>query len=210
MLFLPDRVQRTAGNSGAQKVKGAKRFRSADAVRGHPVFALIGHQGVMGLQAKVAVHQGGVEAEILQTRLQSGDIVAVHRRPELVGECAGAQPVGRLSQRPVGRFADEAVDQQTPTLLEGAHRMIEFGVEAVECHVPAGRHIFVGVFQQPECGQRSPNLHHCAASVPATQHVGGYGVRSGVGIAGAAAGTPHGMHCRRKNDRQGNRQHYPW
>ena len=81
------------------------------------------------MQPEVAVDQAGVEAEVLQPRLQRGDVVAVHRRAELVAEGARPEPVGRLFQRAVGRFAHDAVDEQAPMLLERADRVVEFGVE---------------------------------------------------------------------------------
>ncbi len=94
-----------------------------------PVLTLVGHQRVVGLQAEVPVDQAGVEPEILQPGLQGGDVVAVHRGAELMVQRAGAEPVGRLLQRAVGRLADDAVDQQPAVLLEGAHRVVEVVVE---------------------------------------------------------------------------------
>ena len=83
-LLLADGVDGAAGDPGAEKVQGAQRLRSADAVGVQAVLPLIGHQRVVGLQPEVAVDQAGVEAEVLQPRLQGGDVVAVHRRAELV------------------------------------------------------------------------------------------------------------------------------
>ena len=83
-LLLADGVQRSAGDPGTQKVQGAQRFRAADPVGGHAVLALVGHQRVVGLQTEVAVHQRGVEPQVLKPGLQGGHVVAVHRSAELV------------------------------------------------------------------------------------------------------------------------------
>ena len=83
-LLLADGVRRAAGDPGTEKVQGAQRLRAADAVRVQAVLPLIGHQPVVGLQPEVAVDQAGVEAEVLQPGLQRRDVVAVHRRAELV------------------------------------------------------------------------------------------------------------------------------
>ena len=103
----------------------------------------------MGLQAEVPVDQAGVETEVLQPRLQCGDVVAVERGTELVIQRARAEPVRGLLQRAVGGLADNAVHQQPAMLLEGAHRLVELGVEDLERHVPAGGQVFVGIVQQP-------------------------------------------------------------
>ena len=131
-LLLADRVNRATRDPGTQKVQGAQRFWAADAVGRHSVLALIRHQRVVGLQPEVAVDQPGVEAEVLQPRLQRGDVVAVHRRAELVTEGARPEPVGRFLQRAIRRLADDAVDEQAPVLLERAHGLVEFEVEIVE------------------------------------------------------------------------------
>jgi hypothetical protein len=85
-----------------------------------------------------------------------------------MSECACSQSVGRLAQRAVGCFADEAVDSQTTTLLKGTHRMVEFDVEAIESDVSAGRHVVVGTSQQPESGECGADLDNCAATISVT------------------------------------------
>ena len=91
----------------------------------------------------------GVEAEVLQPGLQRRDVVTVERGAELVIQRARAEPVGGLLQRAVGGLADNAVDQQSAMLLEGTHRLVEFVVEQLERHMPAGGQVFVGIVQQP-------------------------------------------------------------
>ena len=81
------------------------------------------------MQAEVSVHQARVEAEVLQPRLQGGDVVSVHRRTELVTEDARPEPVGGLFQRPVCRFADDPVDEQTTVLLKRPDGLVEFSVK---------------------------------------------------------------------------------
>ena len=103
----------------------------------------------MGLQPEVPVDQAGVETEVLEAGLQCGDVVAVKGGAELVIQRARTEPVRGLLQRAVGGLADDAVDQQSAVLLEGTHRLVEFGVEQLESHVPAGSQIFVGIVQQP-------------------------------------------------------------
>ena len=132
----------------------------------------------MGLQAEISVDQAGVETEILQPGLQRGDVVAVHRRTELVIQGAGAQPVGRFSQRAVGGFADDAVDQQPAVLLKRPHRVVELVVEHVERDVSSGAEICVRAVQMPERGQRSPDLGDRRTTVTAAQRVAGAAVRS--------------------------------
>ena len=95
-LLFADRVRRAAGHPRTQKVQGAQRFWAADAVGVQAVLALVGHQRVVGLQPEVPVDQAGVEAEILQPGLQGGDVVAVHRRAELMIERAGARAGRKL------------------------------------------------------------------------------------------------------------------
>ena len=107
----------------------------------------------MGVQAEVPVDQTGVEAEVLQPGLKRRDVVAEHRRAELVVECAGAEAVRSLFQRTVGRLADDAVDQQPAVLLEGAHRVVEFVVERIERDVPTGGEVGVRVVDH---AQRTP------------------------------------------------------
>ena len=168
-LLLADRVRRAAGDPRTEKVQGAQRFRAADAVRVQPVLTLVGHQRVVGVQPEVAVDQAGVEPEILQPGLQGGDVVAVHRRAELMVQRAGAEPVRRLLQRTVGRLADDAVDQQPAVLLEGAHRMVEIVVEHVHRDVLAGGQVLVGVVDHAQRRQRSPDLGDRTPAVTATQ-----------------------------------------
>ena len=76
-----------------------------------PELTLVGHQCVVGVQPEVSVDQAGVEPEILQPCLQGGDVVAVHRRAELMVQRAGAEPIRRLLQRAVRGLADDPVDQ---------------------------------------------------------------------------------------------------
>ena len=130
-LLFADGVWRAAGDPGTQKVQGAQRFWAADAVGIQAVLALVGHQRVVRLQAEVAVDQSGVEAEVLQPGLQRRDVVAVHRRTELVIERARTQAVRSFFQRTVSRLADDAVDQQAAVLLERAHGVVEVVVEHI-------------------------------------------------------------------------------
>ena len=123
----------------------------------------------MGLQTEVAVDQVGVEAEILQPRLQRRDVVAVHRCAELMIQRARAEAVGRLLQRAVGRLADDAVDQQPAVLLERAHRMVELVVEHVERDVLAGGQVVVGIVDHAQRRQRGPDLGDRTSAVTATQ-----------------------------------------
>ncbi len=125
-FLLADGLGGAAGDPGAQKVQRPQCLRSADAVGRHAVLPLIRHQRVVGEQPEVAVYQAGVEAEVLEPGLQGGDVVAVHRRAELVTEDAGAEAIGRLFECAIGRLTDDAVDEQAAMLLEGADRLVEF------------------------------------------------------------------------------------
>ena len=93
----------------------------------------------MCLQTEVTVHQGGIEAEVLEPGLQSGDIIAVHRGTELVGQRARAKVIGRLFECAVGGFPDKPVNQKAAALLESPHGMVKIGIEVIEGHLPAGR-----------------------------------------------------------------------
>lgn len=62
-------------------------------------------------------------------------------------ERAGAQPVGGFLQGPVGGIADNAVDEQPAVLLEGAHRVVELGVEQLGRDMPARGQVVVGAVQ---------------------------------------------------------------
>jgi hypothetical protein len=177
-FLLADRVQGTARNPRTEKVQGAQRFRAANTVGVQARLALVRHQPVVGLQAEVAVDQAGVETEVLQPRLQRGDVVAVHRRTELVIQCAGAEPVRGFFERAVGRLADDAVHQQAAMLLKRPHRVVELLVEDVDRDVPAGTEIRVGAIQVPKRGQRGPNLGDRCTTVTATQRVTSAAVRS--------------------------------
>ena len=117
----------------------------------------------MGHQPEMSVHQPGVEAEVLEPRLQSGDVVAVHRRPELVAEDARSEPVGGLFQRAIRRFAHDAVDEQAPMLLERADGLVELEVEIVGGDVPARAQVLVRVrppapAPRARSGSRQPHL----------------------------------------------------
>ena len=127
----------------------------------------------MGLQTEVAVHQGGVEPEVLKPGLQGRDVVAVHRRAELVRQRARAQPVGRFPQRAVGRLPDDPVDDQSAALLKGPHRVVEFVVEEVQCHLLAGGEVLVGVLQQSQSAKRGPDLDDRTAAVTPAQGIAG-------------------------------------
>ena len=123
----------------------------------------------MGQQPEVAVHQAGVEAEVLEPGLQGGDVVAVHRRAELVTEDAGAEAVGRLFECAIGRLTDDAVDEQAAMLLEGADRLVEFEVEVVERDVPTRAQVRVGAVDQPQGRECGPDLGYRTPAVTSTQ-----------------------------------------
>src|ERR1700722_12582999 len=167
-FLFTDRMQRATGYPGTEKVQGAQRFRAADAVGVEPVLTLVRHQPVVGLQAGVSVDQPGVKAEILQSVLQRGDVVTVHRGTELMVQRAGAESVGRLFQCPVSGFANDAVHQQPPMLLKRPHRVVELLVEDVERDMLSGGELLVGV-EVPQRGERSPNLGDRCAAVPPAQ-----------------------------------------
>ena len=123
----------------------------------------------MGLQAEVAVDEPGVEAEILQPGLQCRDVVAVHRRTELMMERAGAQSVRSFFQRTESRLTDDAVDQQSAVLLEGAHRVVEFAVEHIHGDMLAGGQVVVRAIDQSQRRQCRPDLGDRTPAVTATQ-----------------------------------------
>ena len=107
-------------------------------------------------KTEVSVDQAGVETEILQPGLQRGDVVAVHRRTELMMQGARTQPVGRFAQRPVGGFADDAVDEQPAMLLKRPYRVVELVVEYVQRDVLSGAQIRIRAVQMAQRGQRQP------------------------------------------------------
>ncbi len=123
----------------------------------------------MRLQAEVAVDETGVEAEILQPGLQRRDVVAVHRRTELVIERACTQPVRSFFQRTESRLTDDAVDQQSAVLLKRAHGMVEFAVEDINGDVLTGGQIVVKAVDQPQRRQCRPDLGDRTPAVTATQ-----------------------------------------
>jgi hypothetical protein len=123
----------------------------------------------VGLQAEVSVDQAGVETEILQPGLQCGDVVAIHRRTELMMQGARTQPIRSFPQRPVGGFADDAVDKQPAVLLKRPHRVVELVVEYVERNVPSSAWIRIHAIQMPQRGQRSPNVGDRGVTVTTAQ-----------------------------------------
>ena len=137
-LLFADGVRRAAGNPRTQKVQGAQRFRTTDPVGIKSVLPLVRHQCIVRLQTEVAVNQPGVEAEVLQPGLQRRDVVAVHRRTELMVERARPQPVRSFFQRTESRLADDAVDQQSAVLLERSHGTVEIVVEHIHGDVLTG------------------------------------------------------------------------
>ena len=159
-------------------MKGAQRFWAADTVGGKAVLALVRHQCVVGLQSEVSVDQAGVEAQILQPRLQRGHVVAEQGSTELVIQRARTEPVRGLLERPVGGLADDAVHQQATMLLKGTDRLVEFGVEEFEGHVPASVEVVLGAIQQAQRDQRRPDLGHSSAVVPTTQRVAVFAART--------------------------------
>src|SRR6478735_1585163 len=106
----------------------------------------------------MAVDKPGVEPEILQPGLQCRDVVAVHRRTELVIECARAQAVRSFFERTESRLADDAVDQQSAVLLERADSVVEFVVKHLQGDVPTGGQVVVGVVDHPQRRQCRPDL----------------------------------------------------
>ena len=123
----------------------------------------------MRLQPEVAVNQHGVEAEILQPGLERGDIVAVHRCTELMVQRACAEAVRSFFERTISRFADDAVDEQSTVLLEGAHRMVEIVVERIKRDVFTGGQVRIGAIHQPQRRQCCPDLGDRTPAVTATQ-----------------------------------------
>ena len=123
----------------------------------------------MRLQSEVAVDQAGVETEVLQPGLQRRDVVAVHRRAELVVERACTKAVRSFFQRTVSRLADDAVDEQSAVLLERAHGMVEVVVEHIQSDVLTGGQVRVRAVDQPQRRQRRPDLGDRTPAVTATQ-----------------------------------------
>ena len=132
----------------------------------------------MGLQAEISVDQAGVETEILQPGLQRGDVVAVHRRTELMMQGARTQPVGRFPQRPAGGFADDAIDEQPAVLLKRSYRVVELLVEYVKRDVPPGAQIRIRAIQMAQRGQRSPDVGDRGVTVTTAQRFADAAMRS--------------------------------
>ncbi|GAB1814770.1 hypothetical protein MUNTM_38100 [Mycobacterium sp. MUNTM1] len=63
-------------------------------------------------------------------------------------------------------------------LLEGANRLVKFGIEKFEGHVPPGIEIVLGAIQQAQCGQRCPDLGHSSAAVTTAQRVAVFAART--------------------------------
>ena len=84
-------VTRVPSSSSERRVAGPQMPSAA-----MPDLALERAERVVGLRAEVAVDPAGVEAEILQSRLQRCDVVAVQRRGQLVDQRTGAEAVRRL------------------------------------------------------------------------------------------------------------------
>ena len=123
----------------------------------------------MRLQSEVTVHQAGVETEVLQPCLQRRDIVAVHRRAELMVESACTKAIRSLFQRTVSRFTDDAVDEQSPVLLESAHGMVEVVVEHIHSDVLTSGQVRIRAVDQPQRRQGGPDLGDRTPAVTATQ-----------------------------------------
>lgn len=79
--------------------------------------------------AEIPVDPIHVEPEILQTGLQRRHIVPVQGRGQLIDQGAGTETVRRFFQRPIRCGTDDAVDEQTTLLLEGAHSTVELVIE---------------------------------------------------------------------------------
>ena len=122
-----------------------------------------------------------------------------------MGERARTQSVGSLPQCAVGRLSDDAVHQQTTMLLEGTYRVVEFVIEHIQCDVPAGVQIGVGVVVETQRRERFPDLGDRAAAVAVTQtrHTGPSRLVSG--------GLPKltSQHCLRFRPHTGKRQANP-
>ncbi len=132
LLLLADRVRRATGDARAEPLEGAQRRRTTDSVRGQSVFTLVQTHCVVGVEPEDAVDEGCVVAEVLETVLEGGNVVADHRRRELIREDAGTETVRGLPQDAVGRGTDDAVDDQTSLLLKRPNcpvtRFVENGV----------------------------------------------------------------------------------
>ncbi|SKY14964.1 Uncharacterised protein [Mycobacteroides abscessus subsp. abscessus] len=129
MLFLADRIRRPAGHTGTEPVECAQRRRTANAVGRESVLALVEAHRVVGALPEDAVDESGVVAEVLQSALECGDVVADHGSRQSIQEHARAELIRRLAQRPIRRLADNAVDDQAALLLERAHGMVDIDVE---------------------------------------------------------------------------------
>ena len=81
-------------------------------------------------------------------------------------------------QRPVGGFADDAVDEQPAVLLKRPYRVVELVVEYVERDVPAGAQIRIGAIQMAQRGQRSPDVGDSGVTVTTAQRFAVVAVRT--------------------------------
>ncbi|GAB4599659.1 hypothetical protein MOKP20_09440 [Mycobacterium avium subsp. hominissuis] len=63
-------------------------------------------------------------------------------------------------------------------LLKGADGLVELGVEEFQGHVPAGAEILIGAGQQPQRGERGPDLGHSSAAVTTAQRVAVFAART--------------------------------
>ena len=91
---------------------------------------------------------------------------------------ARTQPVGRFPQRPVGGFADDAIDEQPAVLLKCSYRVVELLVEYVKRDVPSGAQIRIRAIQMAQRGQRSPDVGDRGATVTTAQRFADAAMRS--------------------------------
>ena len=94
-----------------------ERRRPQDAVDGQRRVALEVGQGLGGALAEDAVHPARVETQGGQTSLQVSDVVAAQHGPAQIEETV-AQAHARLDQCGPGLGAADAVDAQSPAVLE--------------------------------------------------------------------------------------------
>src|SRR5688500_6948237 len=95
--------------------------QTEDAVSGDAVLALERAHGAVGGDTEYPVFLAGVEAERVQTCLESGDVVSPHGRMLLV-EVSIAQVPGGLDDLAPCVGADDPVDEDASVLLERAYR----------------------------------------------------------------------------------------
>ena len=120
-----------ATDRSGESLEGGEGVRSAGAIRFHSDTALELAQCGIGQWTEETIGSPSIEAELVETSLEFGDVVAGHEMTGYVVHDAVTELPAGFLEAAEGVLSDDAIDTQTPILLEDAHRLLGRVIEGV-------------------------------------------------------------------------------